>query len=89
MAFAIISPVFLYQVIGWGPALLFAAISAAFLLVVAIWGKRVDDVRLSFLGGTSSDVERRSGDMRLNQLYLSIVYAFLIAVYFAILGAGL
>ncbi|HUL40068.1 MAG TPA: prenyltransferase [Methanomassiliicoccales archaeon] len=89
MAFAMISPALLYQVIGWGPALLFAGISAAFLLVVAIWGKRVDDVRLSFLGGTSSDVERRSGDMRLNQLYLAIVYAFLIAAYFAMLGAGL
>ncbi len=89
MVFALLSPIFLYQEIGVLPSIIFGAISGIFLLVVAIWGNRVDNVRLSFLDGKSSDVERRSGDMRLNQLYLSIAYAFLIAVYFAVLGVVL
>jgi 1,4-dihydroxy-2-naphthoate octaprenyltransferase len=89
MAFAAVSPALLYQEIGMGQALVFAAISVIFLSVVSMLGRRVDDIRISFLEGKVSDVERRSGDMRLNQLYLSIIYAFLIAGYFAVLGVGL
>ncbi|HVO77640.1 MAG TPA: UbiA family prenyltransferase [Methanomassiliicoccales archaeon] len=50
------------------------------------YGRKVDDLRLSFLDGKVSDPEGRSGPLRLGQLYIATAYGFVLGAMFALVG---
>ncbi len=72
--------------LGIFPSLAFLAISAATFISLARLGSSVDSVRLGYLAGVMAEVEGVTGAGRLRQLYLSIAYAFSLAILFAYLG---
>ena len=47
---------------------------------------KVDHTRLEYLNGRIERSEARTGYIRLRQLYLSVIYATIIAAFFVVLG---
>jgi 4-hydroxybenzoate polyprenyltransferase len=69
---------------GW-PAASAVLLCVLTFAVLAIIGRRVDDLRLRYLKGDGRDPEAPSGDLRLGQLYASVLFSAALA---AILLAG-
>jgi 1,4-dihydroxy-2-naphthoate octaprenyltransferase len=86
LAFALISALFVAGALGPWPTAAFLGLSSAVFISLAILGEKVDDIRLDFLKGKLAGLEVLTGAGRLNQLYLSIVYAFSLTALFAYLG---
>ncbi len=84
---AVLASVILIDQIGLAAAVLFAGLTGTAFAVLIWYGHRVDRLRLDFLAGKVADPEAAAGPLRLGQLYTSIIYAFVIGVFFALMGA--
>ncbi len=76
----------LISYLGVAPAIVFGIMSASIFMVLIYYGHLVDESRIQFLKGQLSNMEEKSGNLRLRQLYLAVVYAILLSSLFAILG---
>jgi 1,4-dihydroxy-2-naphthoate octaprenyltransferase len=73
---------------GMGPslALAFILLSTTTFIILAWFGKKADDLRLTDKGAIDDGQEYLSGRYRLRQLYLSVIYATLLTVILLSLG---
>jgi hypothetical protein len=71
---------------GPWPTMVYLTTATVTFAALAWLGGRVDGIRLDYLAGRTSDMEGVTGAGRLNQLYLSVAFAFSMAGLFAILG---
>lgn len=72
--------------IGLFAASFFGIVSFVVFVFLVDYGSKVDRTRLEYLNGRIDDPEARTGYIRLRQLYLSVIYATIIAAFFAVLG---
>ena len=86
LIFSVVSTPLIASSLGSLPAMAFLIVSAAAFVWLAVLGSKVDTIRLDYLAGKVVGPEALTGAGRLNQLYLSVVYALLIAGLFAYLG---
>ncbi|HXZ23323.1 MAG TPA: prenyltransferase [Methanomassiliicoccales archaeon] len=83
---AVLASVLLFDQMGPGPTIIFAGLAGIAFAVLIWYGHRVDRLRLDFLAEKVTDPEAAAGPLRLGQLYTSIVYAAVLAVFFALMG---
>ena len=84
---SIISMPFAASSMSVAALLSYAALSVATFLVLMALGARADRLRLEHLVGLTNDMEPRSNDLRLKQLYASILFAVGISIIFLQQGA--
>lgn len=77
---------FLLTTMGLGLSTSFMIITTCAFLVLAWYGSQADDQRLVFLEGKAAEHERSTHTLRLQQLYASIAYAFVLSIMFAVAG---
>ncbi len=86
LVLGMISVFFLVPEIGLFAASFFGIISFVIFVFLVDYGSKVDHTRLEYLNGRIDDPEARTGYIRLRQLYLSVIYATIIAAFFVVLG---
>jgi 1,4-dihydroxy-2-naphthoate octaprenyltransferase len=86
LAFTLVSAPFIAGELGLLPTVVLVVLSSVVFMALAIFGARVDAIRLDYLAGKLAGLEGRTGSGRLNQLYLSIAYALSLTAVFAYLG---
>ena len=86
LMFIVVSAPFIAGPFGLWQTAAFLGMSTAVFLILAFLGSRVDAIRLDYLAGRLFGLEGLTGAGRLNQIYLSIVYALSLATLFIYLG---
>jgi 4-hydroxybenzoate polyprenyltransferase len=66
--------------IGAGPAILIALLSALILIILSLIGSEADKERLLSLSIGAKDIASSTGNLRLNQLYLSVAFAITLSL---------
>jgi 1,4-dihydroxy-2-naphthoate octaprenyltransferase len=86
LAFTLVSAPFIAGTLGLWPTSAFLGVSVAAFVVLSLLGSGVDTMRLDFIQDKLGRLEGLTGAGRLNQLYLSVVYALSLAALFVYLG---
>mgnify|MGYP005834246179 CR=1 FL=1 len=86
LVLAAVSLPVLISELGAVPALAYLSVTGVVLSLLAWYGSKVDGLRHRYLRGEVTDMEGRSGDVRLRQLYLSVGYAAVLVAFFVWMG---